>query len=110
MSRFIRPLGLLALILSFLSVFTGRSAARDSGFVLPTSNAIARKAFDDFYNQDYDRAIHGFEVLVKEHPADPFATNYLLSAVLFKELARIGALDTESCSRAKSRPAAKSTT
>jgi tetratricopeptide (TPR) repeat protein len=89
-------LGLFALILIFLSVFTGRSAARDSRFVLPTSNAVAKKAFDDFYNQDYDRAIHGFELLVKEHPAYPFATNYLLSAVLFKELARIGALDTES--------------
>ncbi len=32
----------------------------------------------------------------KEHPDDPFVTNYLLSAVLFKELYRIGALETES--------------
>ncbi len=96
MNRFRSPLGLFALILLFLWAAAGPSAARDSRFILPSSNPVAKKAFEDFYNQDYDRAIHGFEALVKDYPADPFATNYLLSAVLFKELARVGALDTES--------------
>ena len=31
----------------------------------------------------------------KEHPDDPFAVNHLLTSVVFKELYRIGALDTE---------------
>ncbi|MGA2992733.1 MAG: tetratricopeptide repeat protein [Candidatus Korobacteraceae bacterium] len=95
MNRFARPLGLFALCLILLSATAGQGANREARFVLPTDNAIARKAFDDFYNQDYDRAIRAFETLAKEHPADPFATNYLLQAVMFKELARIGALDTE---------------
>ena len=32
---------------------------------------------------------------MQAHPDDPFAVNHLLSAVIFKELLRIGALDTE---------------
>ena len=96
MNRFRSPLGLFALILLFLWATAARSAARDSRFVLPSSNPVAKKAFEDFYNQDYDRAIRGFESLAREHPDDPFATNYLLSAVLFKEMYRIGALETES--------------
>ncbi len=89
-------MGFFVLCLTLLSATAGRAANSASRFVLPSNNAVAKKALDDFYNQDYDRAIRAFELLVKEHPADPFATNYLLSAVLFKELARIGALDTES--------------
>lgn len=51
-------------------------------------------AFDHFYNLDYDRAIQGFEQVLQRHPDDPFAVNHLLTAVQFKELYRIGALDT----------------
>ena len=54
-------------------------------------NAIA---FDHFYNLDYDRAIQGFEQVLQRHPDDPFAINHLLTAVQFKELYRIGALNT----------------
>ena len=54
-------------------------------------NAIA---FDHFYNLDYDRAIQGFEQVLQRHPDDPFAVNHLLTAVQFKELYRIGALNT----------------
>ena len=73
-----RPLGLFALCLIFLSATAGQR--RHPGFTVCSShcNPIAKKAFEDFYNQDYDRAIRAFETLVKEHPADPFATNYLL--------------------------------
>ena len=56
-----------------------------------TQNAIA---FDHFYNLDYDRAMQGFEQVLQRHPDDPFAVNHLLTAVQFKELYRIGALDT----------------
>jgi tetratricopeptide (TPR) repeat protein len=51
-------------------------------------------AFDHFYNLDYDRAIQGFEQVLQRHPDDPFAVNHLLTAVQFKELYRIGALNT----------------
>ncbi|HWR36417.1 MAG TPA: tetratricopeptide repeat protein [Clostridia bacterium] len=70
--------------------------AAPAGFVVPDKDPIARRGFDHFYNLEYDKAIKDFESLQKEHPDDPFVTNYLVSAVLWKELYRIGALDSES--------------
>jgi tetratricopeptide (TPR) repeat protein len=101
MRHSVRRFGILALLVVMISVSSAQAAERKASgagfrFVHPNTNPVAKRSFDDFYNQDYDRAIRGFETLVKEHPDDPFATNYLLSAVLFKELYRIGALETES--------------
>jgi tetratricopeptide (TPR) repeat protein len=59
------------------------------------SSPLARSGFEYFYNMEYDKAIRDFTLDVQQHPDDPAATNHLLSAVLFKELYRIGALDTE---------------
>ncbi len=60
------------------------------------NDVATRRGFDHFYNLEYDKAITEFETALKAHPDDPFAVNHLLSAVIFKELFRIGALDTES--------------
>jgi tetratricopeptide (TPR) repeat protein len=54
-------------------------------------NAVA---FDHFYNLDYDRAVKEFDQVLQKHPDDPFAVNHLLTAVLFGELYRMGALNT----------------
>jgi tetratricopeptide (TPR) repeat protein len=54
-----------------------------------------RVGFDEFYNQEYDKAIHQFELSLQAHPDDPFAVNHLLSGIMFKEMYRIGALDSE---------------
>jgi tetratricopeptide (TPR) repeat protein len=54
-----------------------------------------RAGFEYFYNLEYDKAIHEFEQALQAHPDDPFAVNHLLSGVMFKELYRIGALDSE---------------
>lgn len=51
-------------------------------------------AFDHFYNLDYDRAVQEFEQILARHPNDPFAVNHLLTGVLFRELYRMGALNT----------------
>jgi tetratricopeptide (TPR) repeat protein len=51
-------------------------------------------AFDHFYNLDYDRAVQEFEQVLQRHPEDAFAVNHLLTAVLFRELYRMGALNT----------------
>jgi tetratricopeptide (TPR) repeat protein len=59
------------------------------------NDATTRKGYDYFYNLEYDKAIHEFEIAQAAHPDDPFALNHLLGAVIFKELYRIGALDTE---------------
>jgi tetratricopeptide (TPR) repeat protein len=70
----------------------------DTGTWVPTrstNDANTKKGFDNFYNFDYDKSIRDFEAALQAHPDDPFAVNHLLSAVIFKELYRIGALDTE---------------
>ena len=54
-----------------------------------------RAGFDYFYNLDYVHAIHEFEGALEQHPNDATAVNHLLSGVLFQELYRIGALDSE---------------
>ena len=59
------------------------------------ADAATRNGFEHFYNLEYDAAIRGFEQSLHDHPDDPFAVNHLLSAVMFKEFYRIGALDTE---------------
>jgi tetratricopeptide (TPR) repeat protein len=51
-------------------------------------------AFNHFYNLDYDRAVQEFEQVLARHPDDPFAVNHLLTAVLFRELYRMGVLNT----------------
>jgi tetratricopeptide (TPR) repeat protein len=60
-----------------------------------SNDANTRKGFDNFYNLEYDKSIRDFEAALQAHPDDPFAVNHLLSAVVFKELYRSGALDTE---------------
>ena len=58
-------------------------------------DAETRAGFEHFYNLEYDAAIRSFEAAVASHPGDAFALNHLLSGVMFRELYRIGALDTE---------------
>ena len=60
-----------------------------------TNDPTTRKGFEDFYNLDYDKSIKEFETVMQAHPDDPFVVNHVLSAVIFKELYKIGALDTE---------------
>ena len=62
----------------------------------PDTDANTRKGFEHFYELDYDKAIRDFEAAQQAHPDDPFAVNHTMAAVTFKELSRIGALDTES--------------
>ena len=74
-------------------------AMADAGHgAVPTrvdNDANTRKGFDHFYNLEYDKAVHEFELAQQAHPEDPFAANHTLSGVIFRELYRIGALDTE---------------
>ena len=70
----------------------------DTGTWVPTqysNDAITRKGFEYFYNLEYEKAIQQFEIALRAHPDDPYTVNHLLTGVIFKELYRIGALDTE---------------
>jgi tetratricopeptide (TPR) repeat protein len=50
--------------------------------------------FENFYNLRYDQAIQDFERVLEKHPNDPFAVNHVLTAVLIRELYRMGAMNT----------------
>jgi tetratricopeptide (TPR) repeat protein len=58
------------------------------------SDPLNSAAFDHFYNLDYEHSIAEFTQILQRHPNDPFAVNHLLVAILFKELNRIGALNS----------------
>src|SRR5882724_12276698 len=51
-------------------------------------------AFNHFYNLAYDQAVQEFEQIRARHPDDPFAVNHLLTATLFRELYRMGVLNS----------------
>jgi hypothetical protein len=55
---------------------------------------LNQTAFNHFYNLDYDHAVQEFEQILQRHADDPFAVNHLLSAVLFRDLYRMGALNS----------------
>src|SRR6202049_1670002 len=74
------------------------------------NDPLNRTAFDHFYNLDYDRSVQEFDQVLQRHSDDHFAVNHLLTAVLFRELYRMGALNTgeytnDSFIRAAHRPA-----
>jgi tetratricopeptide (TPR) repeat protein len=54
-----------------------------------------KAGFEHFYNAEYDPAIREFETALEAHPDDPFAVNHMLTGIMFKEMYRIGALDSE---------------
>ena len=51
-------------------------------------------AFNRFYNLDFDHAVPDFQRVAAKYPDDPFAVNHLLTAVMFRELYRMGALNS----------------
>jgi tetratricopeptide (TPR) repeat protein len=58
------------------------------------ADPLNQTAFEHYYNLDYDAAVQDFEKILVRHPADPFAVNHLLSAVVVRELYRMGAMNT----------------
>jgi tetratricopeptide (TPR) repeat protein len=58
------------------------------------ADPLNQAAVDHFYNLDLDSAIHDFETIIARHSGDPFAINHLLSALLVRELYRMGAINT----------------
>jgi len=62
-------------------------------FSFRPADPLNPSAFEHFYNMDYDRSIQEFTQVSQRHPDDPDAINHLLTAVLFHELYRVGALN-----------------
>jgi tetratricopeptide (TPR) repeat protein len=55
---------------------------------------LVRQAFDRFYILDYDGALSRFEKVQEKNPNNPLAVDYVLDAVIFRELYRLDLLDT----------------
>ena len=55
---------------------------------------VVRQAFERFYILDYEGALSRFEKVQAENPTDPLAVDYVLDAVIFRELYRLDLLDT----------------
>lgn len=53
------------------------------------------KGFQHFYSLEYDQAVAEFEKEIAARPADPEPYNYLAQALLYRELLRAGALESE---------------
>jgi tetratricopeptide (TPR) repeat protein len=55
---------------------------------------FVRQAYDRFYILDYDGALSRFERVQAQNPMNPLAVDYVLDAVIFRELYRLDLLDT----------------
>jgi len=74
------------------------------------SDPLNPAAFQHFYDMYYERSIQEFTQISQRHPDDPDAANHLLTAILFRELDRINALNAgeyanDSFVNSKHRPA-----
>jgi tetratricopeptide (TPR) repeat protein len=56
---------------------------------------LIQQGWDHFYNLEYEQAIQTFEKIIAETPGAPENYNYLAQAVLYRELYRLGALESE---------------
>jgi len=62
---------------------------------LAGQEALVREGYDHFYNLEYDQAIADFEKAIALDPASPDLHNHLAHAIVFKEMYRNGALESE---------------
>lgn len=84
---------LAGLALAGATVF-GQTAASPGLQAFRPHDPLNSEAFERFYNLDYDRAVQDFERVAQKYPDDPFVVNHLLTGVLFRELYRMGALNS----------------
>ena len=76
----------LAALSSLLLVCSAAQAVED--------NASTR-GFDHFYNLEYDQAIREFQQLAARRPDDPNIQNHIAQAILYREMFKAGALESE---------------
>src|SRR5580700_5712320 len=60
-----------------------------------SDNPWIQQGDDDFYNHDYDQAIAAYEKAVAGNPEDPVYHNHLAQGLLYREMYRDGALESE---------------
>ncbi|HVO62728.1 MAG TPA: hypothetical protein VMT53_17465 [Terriglobales bacterium] len=88
---FIAPLALLMLA---SATAVGAESQPSGKSPYRPADPLNNSAFDHFYNMDFDRSVEEFRRVADRYPDDPFAANHLLTAELFRELNRMGALNS----------------
>jgi tetratricopeptide (TPR) repeat protein len=87
----------LAFVFLLLGVCLAQTNTSPRTSVTPTfrpNDPLNAAAYEHFYNLEYPRAVENFQQIVQRHPDDPFAVNHLLTAVLMRELYRMGAMNS----------------
>jgi tetratricopeptide (TPR) repeat protein len=87
-------LGLVLFGWMLLGLPAAVAAGPPGPITLRPADPLNSAAIEHYYNLDHDAAIQDFEKIVARHPNDPFALNHLLSAILVRELYRMGAINT----------------
>ncbi len=64
-------------------------------FAARAQTAALPKGLDHFYNLEYDQAIEEFRRRIQAEPGSPEEHNHLAMAILYREMFRSGALETE---------------
>lgn len=62
---------------------------------LAAQDPVVAQAFDHFYNLEFDEALAEFELAVRAQPASPGLHNHVAHAILYREMLRSGALESE---------------
>ena len=91
------PRRAVVVLVSLLLAASAMAASPDANFpslAYRPHDPQNQAAFNHFYNLEYDRAVQDFEQILARHPDDPFAVNHFLTATLFRELYRMGVLNT----------------
>jgi tetratricopeptide (TPR) repeat protein len=60
-----------------------------------TTETLVERGYAHFYNLEYDEAIADFQQAVHEHPERPDLHNHVAEALVFREMYRDGALESE---------------
>ncbi|MEP7364155.1 MAG: tetratricopeptide repeat protein [Acidobacteriota bacterium] len=56
---------------------------------------FVQRGFDHFYNLEFEQAVADFEKAIAEQPASPDAYNHLAQSILYREMLKAGALESE---------------
>lgn len=77
-----------ALLLLLLTGVRGLPAA-------PTADQLLQQGYDHFYSLEYDQAQRDFEQLRRLEPAAPAVWNHIAQVMLYREMYRVGALESQ---------------
>jgi tetratricopeptide (TPR) repeat protein len=62
---------------------------------LLAQESVAAEGFDHFYNLEFEQAIADFEKAIAQNPNSPDLHNHLAQSIVFREMYRDGALESE---------------